>query len=572
MKKVVLIAGMLFVGAIVTAQTEEAFQAFLQRLKSPHPEYIRQTSNRNEVIPQFEFDITTVPFGQKGVITRVITNPGTSPVTFNFVGHLASDSAFIVMVQAQLSNPFDTARSRVESDKIVREWVKSARWINHNLICQAQPGDTAVFSRKYSPVGTYWSQHSSQCGDFWSLYCHLLFLTGYFTAEDFHDVSVPGHSFGETCLPGWPITAADRANPNSWHMRDVDVATPNVIFADSANPLGYNCVYVTQHAHELAHGGYLWQGQNIATHDTGEYQNLLSQTPTIYAHLEPIRPTGMTSEMKIPAGGTISQSVGPLTAVAVSFTDGSLSALADSVELLMQSGGKDSAATYLSDRLHLPIEDVKNIFINQHILVLVDTVAGLMDGLKYLVVDIPTWEAEFSTDTVENLANICKFPLIYLGGTGDQRIGDTTGNCELADILWRPSQLGPAFVTSREFNYVQEGVVGPGPHHISMAINGNVIFPTEPWDISADGVLQSNTWFEPELVSQVGNTIAKETFRIYPNPATDIIISEQECDLTDIAGKKLMHLTQGVNALNGIAAGTYFAISPSGVVKKIIVL
>lgn len=570
MKRAVLIAGMLFAIVIASAQTEEAFQAFLQRLKSPHPEYIRETS-RNEVIHQF--DIMTVPFGQKGVITRVITNPGTSPVTFNFVGHLASDSAFIVMARAQLSDLYDTARSRVESDKIVREWVKSARWINHNLICQAQPGDTVVFSRKYSPVGTYWSQYSSQCGDFWWLYCHLCILIGYFTAEDFHDVSVPGHSFGETCLPGgWPITAADRANPNSWHMRDVDVATPNVIFADSANPLGYNCVYVTQHAHELAHGGYLWQGQNIATHDTGEYQNLLSQTPVIYTHLEPIRPTGMTSEMKIPAGGTVSQSVGPLTAVAVSFTDGTLAAIADSVDLLMQSGGKDSAAAYLSDRLHLPVEDVKNIFANRHVLVLVDTVAGLMDGLKYLVGDIPTWEAEFSTDTVKNLPDICKFPLIYLGGTGDQRIGDTTGNCELADILWRPSQSGSSVVTSREFNYVQEGVVGPGSHHISMAINGNVIFPTEPWDISADGPLQSNTWFEPELVSQVGTISTKETFRIYPNPATDIIISEQECDLMDLTGKKLIHLTQGVNALTGIASGTYFAISPSGIVKKIIIV
>lgn len=572
MRKLLPFVFMLTVATVV-AQSVSDELVTSQCLVHPHPEGIRPTSDRSDAIPAF--DITQVPPHTKGVIKRTATNNTPSPITFTFSGMPGSDEYFVNVALGQLTNPSDTPLSRLQLVEMFTHTIKSPSWQNHNIIAQPDLYDSVTNSRKYSLIGEYLSQFSRQCGDFWQDFCHLCLLSGYFTSLDLQDVWVPGHSYGQVCLTHkWPITAADRADSTNWHMRDMDVGTPNAVFADSANPLGYNYLHVSQHAQQLATGGYTWNGKSFATHQLDEYQALLSQTPTMSAHIERIFPTGMTSQMKIPAGGKITQSIGPLYVVHVSFTDGSLQLIGDTVENLMGTQGEDSAANYLSPKFHIPAEDIKHIFRNEYAFVLLDTALGMVDGLKYPVKSIPSWELEFTTAApVANLTDVCQFPLIYLGGTGDQTISDTTGNCDLAETLWRPGQSAPALVTAREFGYVQSGSLGIGAHHISMAINGNIIFPTAEWSLNADGPLDVTTAFEAaaDLPSGINEAGSNDDFVVYPNPATDQVTVSVPAQLVDALGRVVYHLNQGSNSLAGISAGTYLVVPSQGPAKKLVI-
>ncbi len=201
-------------------------------------------------IPPFGVSQAVTPPGTKIVTT--ITNKGTGTSTiaalyrtpgmeiiFNY------HSAMLDWLLAQAPSPI-IEEKRMQLMKAALHLVKSPRHQNTLLITDEWSQNKAMDSRlvdsvhvrNHDAIGSFTLFHT-QCYDMCQDVIELLVMTGYFTYDDFRNVSIPGHSCFEWLYYGY------------WTFTDADANQPGYMFLNPNSPNGFASTNDLCNNHEL---------------------------------------------------------------------------------------------------------------------------------------------------------------------------------------------------------------------------------------------------------------------------------------------------------------------------------
>lgn len=430
-------------------------------------------------------------------ITKTVENKTDSLQKF-FLGPFTNDSDFIDYMMSKVTASLsDTESVKEQLLFIVADLIKSDRFRNDALSFRDW-NDTAILRKEMSLMGFYYAVTTTQCGQFQQHNATPFIKSGYFKVDDFHALSVPGHSICEVKLRGvYVFVDFDPGEPcfMHWNPYQSRWATIYELRADTG----------------LITVPYMYQGKILADWlSLPQYGELISRSPLLVGPMTLVDPIEITSEVIIPSHAKITtDTVGPF--IFFDTTDVTTKALLqegfdwmDQAETNHCYPCLDSAAKKVSEILGVPFSfqnrDAYAVFYNP-VLDQGKPIGSLLDrSYQFQRGIIPSWifHIQKEDDDTLTLGSEFKAPMIFLerSGSGDAQVGDYSfsGNAWLH--LWDPDTV--QIIPSEHLNYIQEGFFSAHePQTVKVAVNGNILLPFNKWDIigGKDLSFSSNVMF-----------------------------------------------------------------------------
>lgn len=509
-------------------------------------------------------------------VERTITNTDTTTARWQFADMPLEFNEVVASMKARLTNPADTAASRIELLWLVAEYMKfQGRWEN-NALCPLMVNsyDTILFARLYDLMGWYYSMHSMQCGQYAMLASCILIETGYFQPIDFREVSfygndtISGHSLIEIRINGY------------FSLADFDPGMAGFLFPNPAFGGRYLSAWDIHYNPALAvravYGNQPW----LPDHAIEEYQLVFTvDTP----HLMRYRPAfssamhSQTGKFSLPGKSAIYTQMG----IPIGFVD-----MTDSLYETSRAAFDSCMARIANgqnnyyDTIRLSVQAMFNTELSWVDSLLGDgkvyvynslTDQGKQLPVRYNRTPVPVWEISVGS------YNTIAMPLVVLSVENNTLIGDTMGPFIIP--LWNNDHS--VYVDHQAFNYLNGSMV-PGTQ-VTCAVNAHTLQPTGEWNLNMmQGTVATSTvvTFVEKLITSVPQELSNDGINVYPNPTNSFVTitgaQPQDVEIISVTGiRYTIPASQNIIHLDGFAKGIYllrFTNNQKIVTKKIVKL